>query len=479
MEPLRRHRLAPQIVACRIQRWAAAGAVAVALTLATGRLDGEIRAHSQQQPAASRHVVLISIDGFAAYHLADTSIALPNIRTLAATGAPADSSETVFPSVTHPSHTTLVTGVTPRKHGVVDNTVTERRTGKSFHITSLPRQQSVRVPTIFDAVRRANLRSASFFWPETRDDPAIDFNIAEVFLPTGGADPSAVTPGFLDELRAAGVPIDSYYAFYGDPFGQGAGDVALTQAAAHTFKKHKPALTAIHLLVTDDVQHEFGPAHYLSHAALTTADHCVGLLRRAVADAGLTAETTFVIVADHGFITVADEMNVAPVISSPALEGRVRWTADKWYLFAERTAEFVPERDNAAFQEVLARLARTAGIARVIMPEDFAAVGLPDYDDNPYARGHVIVAADADLHLVIDRMSASVERRRKARPYHGHGYLPSHPSMRPLLVLAGAGIAARSSIGHVRNVDVAPTIARLLRLSLEDVDGRVLREALK
>jgi hypothetical protein len=58
---------------------------------------------------------------------------------------------------------------------------------------------------------------------------------------------------------------------------------------------------------------------------------------------------------------------------------------------------------------------------------------------------------------------------------HGHGYLPGHPSMHPLLVLSGAGIAAGRSLGHVRNVDVAPTIAALLGLSLHDVDGRILR----
>jgi predicted AlkP superfamily pyrophosphatase or phosphodiesterase len=428
---------------------------------------------------ATRHVILVSIDGFAAYHLADASIDLPNIRALAAAGAAAEASETVFPSVTHPSHTTLITGVTPRRHGVVDNTVTDRRTGKRFHLTNLPRRESVRVPTLFDAVRRSGRRSAAFFWPETKDDPAIDANVAEVFRPDGGADPAAVTPGLLAELRQAGVPIDAYYAFYDDPFGQGGGDLALTQAAIHVFKRDRPALTALHLLVTDKVQHEYGPAHYLSRAALTSADYCVGLLRRAVADAGLADQTTFVIAADHGFITVSDEINVAPLIASPELDGRVRWSADKWYLFAERTAQFDPGRDAAALDRILARLAGTPGMARVVRPEDLAGLGFPDYDDNPYARGHVIVAAAADLHVVIDPGSASVERRRKREPYHGHGYLPDHASMRPALVLSGAGVAIGRNLGRVRNLDVAPTIARLLGLSLPDVDGRVLREALK
>jgi len=428
---------------------------------------------------ADRHVILVSIDGFAAYHLADPSIDLPNIRALAAAGVAAASSETVFPSVTHPSHTTLITGVTPRKHGVVDNTVIDRRTGKKFHITSLPRRESVKVPTLFDAVRAAGRRSAAFFWPETKDDPAIDDNVAEVFTENDGADPGAVTPGLLNELRQAGVPIDTYYAFYDDPFGQGAADIALTQAAVHVIKRRAPALTAIHLLVTDKVQHEFGPAHYLSRGALTTADYCVGLLRQAVTAAGLDAKTTFVVGADHGFVTVKDEMNVAPLIAEPALEGRVRWRADKWYLYAEHTDRFDAARDGPVLERLFARLTSTRGVARVIRPSDLAALGFPDYNDNPYALGHEIVVSDVDVHFVLDPASTSTARRPKSKPYHGHGYLPSHPSMYPALVLSGAGVTPGKSIGHVKNVDVAPTIAALLSVSMPGVDGRVLREALR
>ena len=64
-------------------------------------------------------------------------------------------------------------------------------------------------------------------------------------------------------------------------------------------------------------------------------------------------------------------------------------------------------------------------------------------------------------------------------PYHGHGYLPDHPDMYPALVLSGSGIARGARLGHVRNVDVAPTIAALLGVELRGVEGRVLREALR
>ena len=128
---------------------------------------------------------------------------------------------------------------------------------------------------------------------------------------------------------------------------------------------------------------------------------------------------------------------------------------------------------------MLARVAATPGIRRVIRPNEFAALGFPDYDDNPYARGHDLDRRrTSDLHLVLNPKDSSTARRPKATPYHGHGYLPDHPAMFPVLVMSGAGIAPGRTIGHVRNIDVAPTIAALLGLDLRNVEGRVLTEAL-
>jgi hypothetical protein len=51
--------------------------------------------------------------------------------------------------------------------------------------------------------------------------------------------------------------------------------------------------------------------------------------------------------------------------------------------------------------------------------------------------------------------------------------------MHAALVLSGAGVARQRRLGHVRNVDVAPTLAHLLRVELPAASGRVLIEALQ
>src|SRR5437764_135627 len=67
---------------------------------------------------ADNHVVIITIDGCAAYFLTDPQAPLPTLRKLAADGAVAEGMRVSNPSITWPNHTTLITGVRPAKHSV-------------------------------------------------------------------------------------------------------------------------------------------------------------------------------------------------------------------------------------------------------------------------------------------------------------------------------------------------------------------------
>ena len=73
------------------------------------------------EPAKSRHVVVICIDGLPAYLFDDAVASMPTIRDLAAKGVRAKGMIVSNPSVTWPNHTSLTTGVRPEKHGVLFN----------------------------------------------------------------------------------------------------------------------------------------------------------------------------------------------------------------------------------------------------------------------------------------------------------------------------------------------------------------------
>jgi predicted AlkP superfamily pyrophosphatase or phosphodiesterase len=70
-------------------------------------------------------VLLISVDGMkpeAVLEAPKYGLKVPNLRAFTADGIYATRVRGVLPTLTYPSHTTLLTGASPAKHGIIDNT---------------------------------------------------------------------------------------------------------------------------------------------------------------------------------------------------------------------------------------------------------------------------------------------------------------------------------------------------------------------
>src|SRR4051794_30744230 len=131
----------------------------------------------------NRIVVLMSIDGLANFYMDDPAAEMPTIRKLAAEGAKAASMRASDPTVTWPNHTTLVTGVSPARHGVVGNNYFDRV--KSEKVTLiwdpvLDKDEIVKVPTIYDVAKAAGLKTAAIHWPATRNAHSLDWTSPDV-----------------------------------------------------------------------------------------------------------------------------------------------------------------------------------------------------------------------------------------------------------------------------------------------------------
>ena len=87
------------------------------------------------------------------------------------------------PTVTWPNHTTLVTGVTPARHGVVGNNYFDRATGKKVTLISDPvfdKDEIVKVPTVYDLAKAAGMKTTAIRWPATRNARTLDWTIPDV-----------------------------------------------------------------------------------------------------------------------------------------------------------------------------------------------------------------------------------------------------------------------------------------------------------
>jgi predicted AlkP superfamily pyrophosphatase or phosphodiesterase len=250
-------------------------------------------AHVQAEP----HVVIITIDGFAAYNMKDKNAPIPTLRKLAEEGAVAEGMKVCNPSVTWPNHTTLISGVRPDKHGVLFNGILERP-GAGLPVGIEPKHDGsdlVGVQTLPDILHKAGMRCGEIDWPCTRNSPAYEDNFSDV--------PEQVkwmTPKLREELVAMKELPDATDKTWG-PLSAARKDQIWTAAACQVIRARKPNLLLLHLLVTDGLQHKYGPQTPGAFAAIGLADAHIRDVLRALDEAGIRQETTIFIVADHGF----------------------------------------------------------------------------------------------------------------------------------------------------------------------------------
>lgn len=439
-------------------------------------------ASASAAPRMDRCVVLISVDGLAGFYFDDPRAQLPTLRKLAAEGARAEGTVCSFPTVTWPNHTALVTGVSPAKHGVIGNNYLDRSTGEKVNLIIDPifdKEQLVTAPTIYDAAHAAGLLTAGIVWPATRNARTLDFALPDM---AGDDWRKYGTPGWLDELLAAGIPVDKHGTWCKESSGGVQRDWMYTRIVQHLFEHHPPNLLLVHLIEVDHVQHKFGPQSDEAYWAVSYADDRVRDIVEAAESSPFAGKVTYVIASDHGFYPI--DKDIRPNVALRKL-GLVTADGDKvtskqaWCV-AQGGACMVYVLDDAnrgERVELLQReLAALEGVAEVIGEDRFAELGLARRSDDPRAPDFWLSAKSGysftDTHTGDEPI---VPRDTRGGT---HGYLPGQPALHGTLILSGAGIKPETSLGVVQNLDVAPTMARLLGVELPNVDGRELSEAL-
>jgi predicted AlkP superfamily pyrophosphatase or phosphodiesterase len=422
--------------------------------------------------ASNDIVVLISIDGLAAFYLQDPQAPLPTLRKLAAEGAVAEGLRVSNPSITWPNHTTLVTGVHPEKHSVLFNGLLVREgLGRPLRIEAdRGKAELVAVPTLYDQVHRAGYRTAGINWPCTRGAIALDDNFPDV---PGRI--SRTTPRLRAELVHAGLLDDAGDATFTKKSAAEA-DKVWTAAATHLLRARPPNLLLLHLLVTDAVQHRHGPQSSAAYAALASADAHVAEILRALDTAGLREQTTLLVVSDHGFARPTKLINPNVVLRKagllrPGPKRRAQSISAGGTAFIYLTEPATAKEDR---EKVIALMRATEGVADILEPAQFAALHLPDPATNRQV-GDLLLVAKGDCTFSDESME---DDSITPIPISlgSHGYLSTDRRMNGVMIAWGRSVKTGATLGVVENIDIAPTIAAILGVPLPSADGRVLRE---
>lgn len=423
------------------------------------------------ETAMAAPVLLVSIDGLRPDYVTQADkhgLKIPNLRRFISEGAHAEGVVGVVPTITYPSHTTLVTGVWPAEHGIYSNNtfdpLQENLAGWYWYA------QDEKAMTLWQAADAAGIVTASVNWPVTVSAPGVRYNLAEYWRAGTAEDLKlleaiARPDGFLSELEAKLGP-------YVDGLREGIpADAIRTKFALEILKEKKPGFMTVHLIDLDGASHDHGPFSTHANRSLEQLDGMIGQLR----DAAIAndAKAVVAVVSDHGFFRTDYRFNWRiPFIAAGLLTFKApvagedkpkiaSWDATLW-VGGGSAAVMLKDPANAIIKNKVKKLLdrlksdRKNGIARILEGEDARKLG-------GWPQASFLVELDPDYQFG-NAMSGAV-----VTPWTStgmHGYLPDRPEMNASFFIVGDGIAAGRNLGVVDMRQIAPTLETILGVNL-------------
>lgn len=426
------------------------------------------------QQAPQRALIMLSIDGLSPDYLnrADEyKLKIPHLRKLLEVGAHASGVRGVLPTVTYPSHTTMLTGVWPTKHGIYSNLTFDplaKNQGGWYWYS-----EDIRVPTLWESAAKAGYTVGSISWPVSIGAPGVSYLIPEFWRAMTPEDLkllSAIsTPGLIKEMQKT---VGQYTTDLDDAV---PGDWLRTRyAEALISQKHVRFLT-FHFAALDHLEHAHGAFTPVAFETLEEIDKMVGVLATAIRKEDPNAIVC--IVSDHGFANIDHQFNLAEAFvkaglitlkspkSSLQASGVADWKAMPWMNSGSAAIVLRDPKDESTRVKVKALLQSLAadpqnGIAQILDEKAIAELG-----GTPAAAFFVDMKPGFSVGSGLGGPLVSPISSRGT-----HGFSPTHPEMRASFVIAGPGIRKGVNIGDIDMRSVAPTVAKVLGVSFPTAD---------
>ena len=425
--------------------------------------------------AQSRNVpvVLISIDGLKPDYITEAdkhNLKIPNLRKMLAEGTHAKAVTGILPTVTYPSHTTMVTGVAPNKHGILYNSPFDpfgkNQSGWMWYA------EDIKSLTLWEAVNKAGFVSSSVDWPVSVGAP-IKYNIVQIWRASTEDDHKLLralsTPGLLDESEKV---LGQY------PYGYNYTVASDTQRAAFNawiIENKKPRFHTTYFSVLDEVQHAKGPYTKEAYETIEVLDGLIGKVWQSAIIANKNAVVC--VVSDHGFarynkaVHINSALHEAGLIELDSQDKVKSWKAILWgsgAIMLNDPNDLAAKNKTA---EVLKKLAANPanGIAKIIDTDEAKKMG-------GFADAAFVVFVKPGFNI---GGSFTGDILRDTKVGGTHGLWRDLPEMDSSFFIAGAGVPKGRTFERIDMRDIAPTLAGFIGVKLPNAEGKNLFDGVK
>uniref|UniRef100_A0A8C3PNS3 Ectonucleotide pyrophosphatase/phosphodiesterase 3 n=1 Tax=Calidris pygmaea TaxID=425635 RepID=A0A8C3PNS3_9CHAR len=354
-------------------------------------------------------VILFSMDGFRAEYLETWSSLLPNIEKLKTCGTHSKYMRAAYPTKTFPNHYTIVTGLYPESHGIIDNNMYDVNLDKSFSLSGVEKFDPSwwKGQPVWLTAMYQNLKAGTFFWPGS------DVEINGTYPTLYTVFNSSVTY----EERISGILKWLDYT-----------------------KSERPDFYTLYIEEPDSSGHSFGPVSGGVIKALQVADQALGMLMDGLKQRNLHNCVNLIVLADHGM--------------------------EKTYCKQiEYMTDYFKQIDFYIYAGPAARIRAKK------VPQDYytCKCGSPQHF-KPYLTPDLPKRFHYANNIRIDKVHLLVDRQWLVVSYRGcdggnHGYNNEFKSMEAIFLAHGPSFKEKTEVDAFENIEVYNLMCDLLHIT--------------
>jgi predicted AlkP superfamily pyrophosphatase or phosphodiesterase len=380
------------------------------------------------QAAAKHKLLIVSVDGMDWRYLRDADalgLKLPNIRKLLAHAQVADGVVGVWPTVTWPSHTSMLTGVAPFRHGILANASGPLDITQSYWSAT-----KIKAPTLTQCATAAGLTTAAVNWPVTVN-ANLTWNLPEAYAKRSGdsSDLESVdrygTPGLVAQITRA-HPSFGY---------RWLDDRTRTVATVYLLQHKQPDLLLLHLAELDSEAHEEGPFTPAANAVAERSDELIGDILKA-----LPKGYDVALVSDHGFERIDHVANLKAMAAAAGVSGEMKIAGGLVTTTDAKTADWLRTQSGKG------------DVGREIPHDELMR----------FAGFDALAAFEPAPHVIFGTAAGGPAHTPSANA-GTHGFWPTRADYHSIFALSGPGIKP-GKLGEIEMVSLKDRFAQVLGL---------------
>ncbi|MAD74405.1 MAG: hypothetical protein CML20_06365 [Rheinheimera sp.] len=374
-------------------------------------------------------IILISLDGYSQQYLGKYSA--PNIDQLIAEGVVAESMQPAFPTKTFPNHYSIVTGLYPGNHGIIENNIYDADFDSIFRMNNAEEVTAARWwlgEPIWVTAELQGIKTGTYFYPGSE---------AEI---------KGVRP--------------RYWQVYD-------GKISNTERVQSVLQwlalppADRPRFITLYMSTIDDAGHQYGPDSAEVSAAVTEVDEAIGQLIAGLEQQNLYGKVNLILVSDHGMAEVpADQVIIVDRLFDTSKAMLTLWTPEIVSIFPN-----VGELE-AIYQQLSTNLPDTAKVYR--------KQELPDrwhYQQSKRVAPLLIIPEPGWRLLQHKRYQREQNDPLREAVTGSHGYDNIVPQMQAIFIGHGPAFAKSQTIPAFANVQLYNLMCSILGIDPAPNDG--------